>query len=200
MGWGFSLSVRNPLDSEWCRMESSGLNIIMIMIMIMMMMMIIFLKLFLKKICFTFVGTFFSSSLSVKRPLRPFSLLVAMYVCVFVCMCVQSWNTHFRRSIKLLVQDRIANFGLQWHNFFSLFFSVSISFFAFSTFLDFGDNLLWIIGKLEKGGSVAVYNPSTAWRWEQFWTPHPPKKKNIWKLFYNISTTIHIGRDIQCLS
>ena len=163
-------------------------------LMIMMIMMIMFLKLFLKKKFYLHLDIWF---ISVKRPLRRFSLLVAMSVCVFVCMCVQSWNTHFQRYIKLLVKDCIANFGLQWNNLF-LFFLFQW-FFAFSTFLDFGDNLLWIIGKLEKGGSVAVYNPSTAWRWEEFWTPHPPKKQNIWKLFYNISTTIHIGRDIQCL-
>ena len=37
---------------------------------------------------------------------------VAMSVCVCVCVSVPSRNTHFRRSCRPLVEDRVPNIGL----------------------------------------------------------------------------------------
>ena len=79
--------------------------------------------------------------------------------CQCVCVSVTIQNTHFRVSWRLLVEGYIANIGLQWHNF--MFCSVLLIFWVFQLFRVLGASLLWarllwIMGELAGGGSVAV--------------------------------------------
>ena len=71
------------------------------------------LTLFLFHLCifvdiFSFDDSFFTNS----APLGRVGHRVVMSVCVSVCLSVPSRNTHFRRSCRPLVEDRVPNIGL----------------------------------------------------------------------------------------
>ena len=82
-------------------------------------------------------------------PLGGVGHIVAMSVCVSVCMCVPLQNTHFRRLKKFWLKGVSLILACN-EIFFFFFFSVMMIFCVFlllhfSTFQVFGATLLWII-------------------------------------------------------
>ena len=86
----------------------------------------------MKNIFFFYLDIFTNSA-----PLGRVGHRVAMSVVLCVCMSVPSRNTHFRRSCRPLVEDRVPNIGLGWHffqkkggsNFLAKFFGGGSKFF-----------------------------------------------------------------------
>ena len=98
-------------------------------------------------------------------PRGRFSHRVAMSVCMSVCLSVTIQNAHFRMSWRLLVEGLIASIGLQWHNFLFLFLFQWFFCCVFQLVLVFWASLLWIMGELAGGGSLAVaVGVSDSWR------------------------------------
>ena len=91
-------------------------------------------------------------------------------VCLSVCMCVPSQNTHFRVSRKLLVKGHIANIGPQSHHFCIVLLSVNFGFLNFPGFFFQASllwtSLLWIMGELVGGLCLWLLALVTYERWQ----------------------------------
>ena len=64
------------------------------------------------ELCLLNLDKFFQPIFTNSAPLGRVGHRVAMSVCVSVCLSVPSRNTHFRRSCRPLVEDRVPNIGL----------------------------------------------------------------------------------------
>ena len=79
--------------------------------------------------------------------------------CVCMSVCRDVVKHPFRSLWRFLVKGHIANIGMQWHNLLVLCFDDILSFSNFRVFFEvilLWASLLWIMGELAGGGSVAV--------------------------------------------